>query len=101
MRINTIKENLLSHSGRRAIEINSCLRRIFNIFSGLSRRIRNEELWQRGKQQPIGEQILRRKWGWIGHTLRKAPNNITRQHPKERERGDAPETAGDGTLMQN
>ena len=58
--------------------INCCLRRIFNI-----RWTRNEELWQRGEQQPVSGQILRRKWGWIGHTLRKAPNNITRSREEE------------------
>ena len=42
-------------------------------------KIRNEELWQRGYQEPVGRQILRRKWGWIGHALRKEASNITRQ----------------------
>jgi len=50
---------------------------IFNIWR--PEKIRREELWQRGEQQPVGKQILRRKWGWIGHTLQKASNNITRQ----------------------
>jgi len=52
---------------------------------------------KRGQQQPVDEQILIRKWCWIGHTPRKAPNNVT----KGRERGDATETAGDETLMRN
>ena len=30
-------------------------------------------------QEPLAKQILQRKWGWIGHTLRKPPANITRQ----------------------
>ena len=42
-------------------------------------KISNGELWQRGEQQPVGEQILKRKGDWIGHTLRKAPSNSTRQ----------------------
>ena len=42
-------------------------------------KIRNEELGQWGEQQPVGEQIVRRRMSWIGPTLRKAPNNITRQ----------------------
>ena len=25
------------------------------------------------------EEVLKRKWGWIGHTLRKEPSNVTRQ----------------------
>jgi hypothetical protein len=37
-----------------------------------------------GKEQtrtpwPINIQIKKRKWAWIGHTLRKPPNSITRQ----------------------
>nr|KAG5693772.1 hypothetical protein BaRGS_032456 [Batillaria attramentaria] len=31
-------------------------------------KIRNEELWERAGQEPAAKQILRRKWGWIGHT---------------------------------
>ena len=57
--------------------INCCLRGIVNIW--WPEKICIENLWQRGKQQPVSEQILRRKWGWNVHTLRNAPNNITRQ----------------------
>lgn len=57
--------------------INSCLRRIFEI--RWPDKISNKELWQKGKQEPIESQIRRRKWGWIGHTLRKPPATITRQ----------------------
>ena len=31
----------------------------------------NEELWRITQQKPIEMQIKRRKWNWIGHTLRK------------------------------
>ena len=57
--------------------INYCLRKIMNIrwFD----EVRNEDLWQRANQDPINTQIKRRKWVWIGHTLRKPPNSITRQ----------------------
>nr|KAG5710000.1 hypothetical protein BaRGS_030076 [Batillaria attramentaria] len=48
---------------------NTCLRRIFNI--RWPEKTRNEELWERAGQEPVAKQILRRKWGWIGHTLRK------------------------------
>jgi hypothetical protein len=34
-------------------------------------KIANEELWRITKQKPIKIQIKRRKWNWIGHTLRK------------------------------
>ncbi len=57
--------------------INSCLKRIFRIW--WPNKISNEELWRKGKQEPVEKQILRRKWGWIGHTLRKPATTITRQ----------------------
>jgi hypothetical protein len=31
----------------------------------------NEELWKKTKQEKIEKQIKKRKWRWIGHTLRK------------------------------
>ena len=34
-------------------------------------KITNEELWRITQQKPIENQIKRRKWNWIGHTLRK------------------------------
>ncbi|KAK7093635.1 hypothetical protein V1264_007344 [Littorina saxatilis] len=59
------------------IFVNTCLRRILNI--RWTDRVRNEDLWQRADQKPAAQQILRRKWGWIGHTLRKPASSITRQ----------------------
>nr|KAG5710671.1 hypothetical protein BaRGS_035073 [Batillaria attramentaria] len=56
---------------------NTCLRRIFNI--RCPEKIRNEELWERAGQEPVAKQILRRKWGWIGHTLRNPASSTTRQ----------------------
>ena len=41
--------------------------------------IPNEELWERTGQEQIITEIKRRKWGWIGHTLRKPATNTTRQ----------------------
>ena len=36
--------------------------------------------WTRETQQvPVAKQILRRKWGWIGHTLRKPASSTTHQ----------------------
>jgi len=57
--------------------INTCLRRIFHI--RWPEKIRNAELWQRAGQEPVESQILKRKWGWIGHTLRKPKSSVTRQ----------------------
>jgi hypothetical protein len=31
----------------------------------------NEDLWERTGQSKTDEEIMRRKYGWIGHTLRK------------------------------
>ena len=56
--------------------INKCLRKILNI--RWPEVISNEELWERTQQSRIEESIKRRKWKWIGHTLRKPENNITR-----------------------
>ena len=56
---------------------NTCLRRIYKI--QWQEKIRNEELWERARQEPVAKQILRRKWGWIGHTLRKPASSTTRQ----------------------
>ena len=40
--------------------------------------ISNEDLWERTQQCRIEESIERRKWKWIGRTLRNPENNITR-----------------------
>ncbi|VDP45494.1 unnamed protein product [Schistosoma margrebowiei] len=70
--------------------INSCLRKILNIHWPDT--IRNSLLWERTNQLPAEEEIRKRRWKWIGHTLRKSSNCIARQaltwNPKgKRERG--------------
>ena len=57
--------------------VNSCLRKILQIH--WPERITNEELWRRTSQRPMEEDIKMRKWKWIGHTLRKPKESITRQ----------------------
>ena len=47
--------------------INTCLRRIYNI--RWPEMIPNKDLWERAGQEPVAKQILKREWGWIGHTL--------------------------------
>nr|KAG5686779.1 hypothetical protein BaRGS_009999 [Batillaria attramentaria]KAG5698216.1 hypothetical protein BaRGS_024023 [Batillaria attramentaria] len=83
--------------------LNTCLRRIFNI--RWPEKIRNEELWERAGQEPVAKQILRRKWGWIGHTLRKPASSTTRQALTWNPQGKGIEarlaTAGGGTLRQS
>ncbi|VDP42148.1 unnamed protein product [Schistosoma curassoni] len=41
--------------------------------------ISNTVLWERTNQIPAEEEIRKKYWKWIGHTLRKAPNCVTRQ----------------------
>ena len=55
--------------------INSCLRRIYSIC--LEDTITNQDLWGRAGQVPMERQILQRKWGQNGHTLRKPVSSNT------------------------
>ncbi|XP_070181147.1 uncharacterized protein [Littorina saxatilis] len=57
--------------------INGCLRRVLKI--RWPETISNADLWERTCQLPAEELIRKRRWGWIGHTLRKPSTNITRQ----------------------
>ncbi|VDP30520.1 unnamed protein product [Schistosoma curassoni] len=59
--------------------INNCLRKILRI--GWPDTISNNLPWERTNQIPVEEGIKKKRWKWIGHTLRKAPNCITRQAP--------------------
>ncbi|VDO54323.1 unnamed protein product [Schistosoma margrebowiei] len=57
--------------------INSCLRKILQI--RWPDNISNNALWERLNQFLVEEEIMKKRWKWIGHTLRKAPNCVTRQ----------------------
>ena len=57
--------------------INTCLRHIYNI--RWPEMISNKDLWERVGQEPVAKEILKRKWGWIGHTPRKPASSITCQ----------------------
>jgi hypothetical protein len=57
--------------------INKCLRKILRFF--WPDQITNKELWKCTKQPRIDLQIRKRKWGWLGHTLRKPPDDIATQ----------------------
>jgi len=54
-----------------------CLRKILNIH--WPEVISNEELWRRTEKTEISIQIKRRKWNWIGHTLREGNEAIERE----------------------
>ena len=57
--------------------VNTCLRKILRIH--WPETISNTELWERTNQVPVRDDITQRKWRWIGHTLRKPEDCITRQ----------------------
>ncbi|VDO61626.1 unnamed protein product [Schistosoma margrebowiei] len=57
--------------------INSCLRKILQI--RWPDTISNNVLWERTNQIPAEEEIRKKRCKWIGHTLREAPNCVTRQ----------------------
>ena len=56
--------------------VNKRLRQILGIF--WPNVITNEDLWARTGQEDVATTIKRRKWKWIGHTLRKEKENTTR-----------------------
>ncbi|VDO91769.1 unnamed protein product [Schistosoma margrebowiei] len=57
--------------------INSCLRKILNIHWPDT--ISNSLLWEETNQLSAEEEIRKRRWKWIGHTLGKSSNCIMRQ----------------------
>jgi hypothetical protein len=57
--------------------VNRCLRRILKIY--WPNIISNRELHDRCNQDLIENEIKRRKWSWIGHTLRRDADNIGRR----------------------
>ena len=54
----------------------TCLRRILQIF--WPERISNEDLLTRCGKEDMETTIIKRRWKWIGHILRKDPSSITR-----------------------
>lgn len=57
--------------------VNKCLRRICKIF--WPETISNSDLHELTNIKPILKEIGKRKWRWIGHTLRRPTDNIARQ----------------------
>jgi hypothetical protein len=74
--------------------INKCLRRIRCIFWPTV--VTNENLWKLTNKEPVATTIKRRKWEWIGHTLRKDQSAIERQaldwSPQRKRRRGRPRT---------
>ena len=52
---------------------NKCLRNIMKI--KWKDPVRNEDLLRRTKMRPISEEVSRRRWKFIGHTLRQDPTS--------------------------
>jgi len=61
---------------RLQVFVNKCLRRILDIH--WTDRISNKELWKKTDQEPVLVQLRRRKWNWLGHTLRKSGDSIAK-----------------------
>lgn len=68
---------LKSSMAKIQVFVNRCLRQILGV--RWYDRLSNEELWRSTSQEPIEQQIKRRKWRWLGHTLRKPADNVTRR----------------------
>ncbi|VDO57331.1 unnamed protein product [Schistosoma margrebowiei] len=56
---------------------NNCLRKILRI--RWTDTISSNLLLERTNQIPVEEEIRKKRWKWIGQTLRKVPNCVTRQ----------------------
>ena len=72
--VNSLKNNKLHTSFSRSniclSILSKCLRKILKI--NWPEKISNNELWSRTRQEHIPTDIERRKWAWIGYTLRKS-----------------------------
>ena len=64
-------------TGKTQAFINLCLHNILGV--RWPNTISNEDLWAKTQEERMAIQIRRKKWKWIGHTLRKPHNNVTKQ----------------------
>ena len=64
-------------TNRLQVFVNRCLRRILNIY--WPETMSNEQLRKTAKEDSIKNQTRRRKWNWLGHTLRKTERSTERQ----------------------
>ena len=71
------KKKKKTNTNKLQTSINKCLRNVLQI--RWPEMIPNEELWERTGQEQIITEIKRRKWGYIGHTVRKSSTKTTRQ----------------------
>ena len=77
--------------------INRCLRAILHI--KWQDKITNEETWRTGQAEA---QIKRRKWDWLGHTLRKPTSSVVRDalkwNPQGKRKRGRPRSTWEGLL---
>ena len=82
--------------------VNQCLRKILGI--QWMDKVSNKDLWERTSHVQIEIEILKRRWGWLGHTLRKPNTNVTRQaltwNPQGKRKRGRQKTPGGVTLRQ-
>ena len=66
--------------------------------------ISNQELWARAKQRPVELEIEQRKWGWLGHALRRPPGDIAKAalewNPHGTRPQDRPRTTWRRTILE-
>jgi hypothetical protein len=70
-------KNSRSITAKLQVFSNKCLRKFLRIF--WPDQISKSALWKRTNQPRIDLQVKKRKWGWLGHTLRKSSVDLTRQ----------------------
>ena len=56
-------------------------------------------LWERTNQLPVEEEIRKRRWKWIGHTMRKSPMCITGRAPTYNGEGKQKRERSKNTLL--
>ena len=66
----------VTNSNKLQTFFNSCLRQNLHIRWP---EVINEMLWECTDQTPVDQQLIQRRWRWIGHTLHKPTSNTTRQ----------------------
>lgn len=77
------------HPQKIQILVDPCQRRFLKI--KWSDWVSNGVPWEGTAQELMENQILKRKWRWIGHTLGKPAKNITGQAPARKEEKRSPQ----------
>lgn len=82
---------------RLQVFINRCLRTILRL--QCSDKTTNEDMWERTRQRLAEQELGYRRWRWLGDTLRRLRESITRQalswNPQGKRKKTDPEIHGD------